>query len=404
MHALTFGMLCLGGPRVGFASLATGGGSAETSDTLWQEVTSPPRWGRASILTRVRRIGQSGGATDFGRITRIVPAPDGGIAVLDGDAVGPSLHTFDATGRLRTSVGRFGEAPGEITRGTSIAVTLDGEILAFNGFSKRLTRWSADGTLLSASRAEATGGFGTVAAIRPGPVGYVFVTELVRPGRVSPAEDRWTYFPDRFHLLALADGRVTTVPTLGALPPPTVAMPHGARHFQLALPSGRVVGVWSDRLGFHWPHSPSGRYHGVWRPADRPEIQREERIELQQYDAKMRELVPTQLRPPAWTIPLIKQIVTGATTDHQSRVWLRLATTGVEGPPRTVLSQNDGTRITMRFRDRVRYAAFLENGSFLGEVEFPGTPDQVVFSGKYAWGVEEGEDGLQYLVQYRLPD
>jgi hypothetical protein len=67
---------------------------------------APARW----TLTPELRIGEDGDVT-WSRITRVLPAPDGGVVVAE--LMPPAVHRFDARGQLRHRVGRQGAGPGE---------------------------------------------------------------------------------------------------------------------------------------------------------------------------------------------------------------------------------------------------------------------------------------------------
>lgn len=110
-------------------------------------------------------------------------------------------------------------------------------------------------------------------------------------------------------------------------------------------------------------------------------------------------------RPAPWSVPTHKQLVTDAATDPAGRVWLRLATTGIRGSPvvrfRTTNSPVEGV---LHYHDGFRYAAFDADMRFLGVIDLPGSYSMVAFGVAHVWAVEEGSDGLQYLVRFDLPE
>jgi hypothetical protein len=98
----------------------------------------PPR------VVREFTIDRSSGA-DFGVIVRLDIGPDGSIvAADDGNGV---IYRFTPTGRLRDSLGRKGQGPGEFLLPAGIAVGPGGQLALADLRTRRLTIWGADGKL-----------------------------------------------------------------------------------------------------------------------------------------------------------------------------------------------------------------------------------------------------------------
>lgn len=382
---------------------APGGATPAPADTTWTTLAAKGRWGTVR-LTPIRRIGQEPDATAFGRISATAPDPHGGVLVFDAKPATYSLVLLDSLGRVHANFGGKGEGPGEYRRGASIAMTSDGKPVTYETSSGRITVWSADGKLEKTLRAGAgVGGIANLGSLRLGPPGTVYIFQSVPFDGPSLGEALFTIRPRRAYVVDLRTGSTRVLAGQDPLPPSTVESPFGKQFFRIGLASGRIAGVSSDRLGFHLVAPDSSRVTGFTVDATPPAVVPGERRELEQLSDYMQQNFAATFRPPRWPVPNHKQIVTDAVSDHQGRIWLRLATEGVVGPPRMLAKTSGAEEFIGRYRDKVRYAGFLESGTFLGIVDFPDGLDRVVFSDHYAWGMMTDEDGLEYLVQFRLP-
>lgn len=356
----------------------------------------------ATPLQPLRRIGHTTSATTFGRLDLIIAEPGGGALVKDASPVGRPLMRFGADGALQGSMGAFGEGPGEFRGASTVAVTPQGEVVVYDSYRARITVFDGAGKLLRTLSLRELGGFANIGHVRPGPTGTVFIGQIVRSDLVKPLQELWWHPLRRYAAVDLVTAKVTPLPWQEPLPPPVPVRTFGPQYFRQPLINGQLVEVASERLGFR-VLGPEGEVTRVTMAFTRPRLSRAERLEQERY----REVVLTTLdeafRPPRWEIPIEKQAVTDLMTDHQSRIWLRIATDGVVGPEQRLFSSSSGEEVTGRYRDRQLWAAFLPSGRFLGAILLPDSIEKVAFAGNYAWGLDRDEDDLQYLVQFRLP-
>jgi hypothetical protein len=85
----------------------------------------------------------------FGTIVGLDLGPDGSIAAMD-ESNGV-IYRFTPAGRLRDSLGRKGQGPGEFLASAGLAVGPGGEVALADIRTRRLTIWNADGTLRGSS-------------------------------------------------------------------------------------------------------------------------------------------------------------------------------------------------------------------------------------------------------------
>ncbi|MDX3805419.1 hypothetical protein ACXIUS_21210 [Bosea thiooxidans] len=84
----------------------------------------------------------------FNHPSDIAFAPDGGFYVADGYGNG-RIHRFDAGGRLRTSWGSVGTAPGAFLTPHGICVLSDGRVIVADRENSRVQSFTAEGELLA---------------------------------------------------------------------------------------------------------------------------------------------------------------------------------------------------------------------------------------------------------------
>jgi len=119
----------------------------------------------------------------LGAIQRLELAPDGGVVAVDGG--NGVIYRFGPTGKLRDSLGRKGQGPGEFLVAAGLAIGPAGEVALLDIRTRRLTIWEPDGTLRGSTQLTAfpvdllwrgTGpiagvvSFGATVTVRFGPV------------------------------------------------------------------------------------------------------------------------------------------------------------------------------------------------------------------------------------------
>jgi hypothetical protein len=224
----------------------------------------------------------------------------------------------------------------------------------------------------------------------------------VRSNTVKPLQELWWYQSRRYSAVDLLTGKVTPLSWQEPLPPPMRVRTFGPQHFRQPLINGNLVEVDSEHLGFR-VLGPADELTRVTMAFTRPRVSRAERLDQERYRDVVLTVTDEPFRPPRWEIPTEKQAVTDLMTDHQGRIWLRVATDGVIGPERWLMWTSSGEEVTGRYRDRQLWAAFLPTGKLLGAVLLPDSIEKVAFAAGYAWGLDRDADDLQYLVQFTLP-
>jgi hypothetical protein len=377
-------------------------GPRSITDTNWITLDGRGRWPAGATLQPVRRIGQGADATAFGRISRLAAHPDGGVVVMDAEPADAPIVLLDSLGRVRASFGSFGEGPGQFGRGSSIAVTPDHLVVIYDSQRARLTVFDSRGNLVRTVSTLPLGGIGNLGSVRPGPRGTVFIAQYVKSSDPRPSASLWLDQPRRIHAVNLLTGASTLVPHQEPLPPHLERSVFAPLAFRDVTVEGEVVGAIGTRLAFHRTATTGAAVRGYLVAAEAPRVLPEERQEMERFVEFQQASMLEIFRPPRREVPTIKPLVTGLSTDHRGRIWLERGTTGVVGPPR-MLAKTPAGEVTGRYHDRPSFAAFLASGTYLGTVDFPNEVERLVFSGDYAWGVERDVDGLEYLVQFRLP-
>lgn len=98
----------------------------------------------------------------FGRVSDVVPMPDGGVAVLDAQAA--EIRMFDADGAYRSTLGGRGQGPGEFQRPIALAWLARDTLAVFDAGPNRITRFGAGGEPVRTTTLEGTGPRITAAA------------------------------------------------------------------------------------------------------------------------------------------------------------------------------------------------------------------------------------------------
>lgn len=96
---------------------------------------------------------RAGGEEDevfFGNVLQVIPAPDGGVYVLDSQLL--QVFAFDADGELRAELGGRGEGPGEVNNVNSIVNLPDGNLGIGQVLPGVIACLEADGTPVSKIR------------------------------------------------------------------------------------------------------------------------------------------------------------------------------------------------------------------------------------------------------------
>ncbi len=337
-------------------------------------------------LENIRRIDVT--AIDIGRVDAAIFGPNGSLWLLDGAGrSGASIRILDSLGTPLAVAGREGAGPGEYRLPLRLFRLADNAILAKEMSTTRAVRFDAHGetrATLELPPAVATGW-----VVTPDTLGGWFITagfETNTPARIG--RFGWLHFDtvgavfDTVHppphLLneptpdGIAPGRVRTVGRDGAA---LTTVPGPNRLFRYAR-DGRVTIM-------EWPGNP-------------PAYQSDERRDIQLVADRMSELLgKAQTALPEYKAPSHRIL-----TDSAQWIWVQLGSKGVRIPDNEL--PKDELGLTMRWRDRERWAAFDRAHRLRFIVDCPANTTIVDRAGYRLLGVETNDEGTQFLVEWRV--
>jgi hypothetical protein len=158
---------------------------------------------------------------------------------------------------------------------------------------------------------------------------------------------------------------------------------------------GGIVLTRTDKVGFMFLSALGAAPRIVELEAVAPLHNPEEREELQR--AEDWETPVSQRK----RVPEAKPFLRGTQVDLDGRIWLRRSAEGQRTPSRVLYWAMPGGKVSVSWADPPRFAGFLADGTYLGEVRFP-VEARVVFHKEYAWAVVPGPDDEPILIKYRL--
>ncbi len=337
-------------------------------------------------LQEVRRL--SAEALDIGRIDAAAFGPNGSLWILDGaGSSGAAIHVLDSAGKPHARAGREGAGPGEYRLPLRIFRLADDLMLVKEMSTTRAVRFDASGRVLATLELPPSVATGWV--VTPDTLGGWFITAVfeantpVRVGRFG-----WVHFNvtgdviDTMHppphlLLeptpdGIAPGRTRTVGRDGA----TLTTVPGPNRLYRYTQDGRVVVM-------SWPGLP---------PAYLPD----ERTDIQRVEDRMSQLLGKATAP----LPERKEPSHRILTDSAQWIWAQLAGEGVRIPDDELPKDEMG--LTLRWRDRERWAAFDRDHVLRFIIDLPPNVTIVDRAGYRVLGVETDVDGMQSLVEWRV--
>jgi hypothetical protein len=123
----------------------------------------------------------AGSGASFGVVVRMDLGPDGSVVAVD-EGNG-TIYRFTPAGKLRDSLGRKGQGPGEFLAAAGLAIGPAGEVVLADIRTRRLTLWAPDGKLKGS--APVRGGM-PIDLLWEGPAPTIGVLEF-GPGMVAQA-------------------------------------------------------------------------------------------------------------------------------------------------------------------------------------------------------------------------
>lgn len=216
---------------------------------------SAPQWAEGEGWTIEAEpfltIGNRAGEPPLSNIVGVTRLSDGRIVV--GDAGGPSILYFDASGALQLEAGRAGEGPGEFIGLTSVRPFRGDSVMAHDFQSSRLALFSPSGTFARTIPIERMVGNALYEPFHVTPEGHVIWTPFLF-GRTRTTETGWEDQP----IVRTRDEGVE-LDTIATLPTRYLAF-EGGQSVAQGLPPHGVFG-----------RVPTGL---LWARTDRPEVHR----------------------------------------------------------------------------------------------------------------------------------
>lgn len=400
---------------------ACGGGEASRAETSEAGAKAGARTdglplGTDSIVAeRVLRIGQLDGAPEyaFGEIVSILPAPDDGFYVCDGNDV--VIRRFDAKGAFVRNVGRKGAGPGEYAYCSDLALGRDSSLAVSDPPNGRVAFFKSDDT------------FDRVVGLLVSPGLYgdagTFMIDtagrLWRRGWLAGEGMSESSLPVQYVIMD-ADGK-----RLDSLRAPAPGDGPG-RGFMLCTNDGcydaqpgdslHAVGT-TGMIATAGPmayrillRSPDGSTREIVREI-RSEIGSEisrnaapvaytdaEHAQWEEWRAYMTKQNP---RFPPIAIPKVKPLLRELRLDDVGRLWVKVHVTAEDRPipPR----KPGDLRPLLTWRERNTYDLFdVASGGFIGRVAFPYATEFMASRGNRVWLREEGESGEQLIGVHDL--
>ena len=345
------------------------------------------------------RLGSLDGRPEeqFGTVADVQPLPDGGVAVLDGQAA--EIRLFDSEGEYQTSLGSKGRGPGELQRPNELAL-LPGDTLAvYDAAAMRITHFGPDGALgriitLQGNRARVV-----LASFLPDGR-LVGQSPWLGPTRGSPPGQEPTFVRDTVVLtLFTTDGAIDD--TVDVLP--------GREAIQTIDVSERSVSISKRPPAFGRTNLFAPHPEGVWSSTnDRFEL----RLREPGSGRLLRMIRARGLEQPV-TDELAQEVHDRALAEAETAADRRRAATWYALSPRPEtlpaydrIVVDDHARLWVRawsaLDPATRWWVFDAGGELLGVVDVPGGTTITSVRCRTVWGVEQDHLDVSYVVRYAL--
>ena len=353
------------------------------------------RWGPPRDAIEVLRVPETR-ETTFGAAYVIQATPDGGVVVADTKSLdGFIVRQFDANGKFVRNLGRSGQGPGEYNSAFSFSIDVHpkGAVYIRDG-SRSVSVYGADGKLISTFPLHHNNG--STNEIVAADDGSIYLrAAFARTGFPTDGLQR----PLEHYDLS---GKL-----LDSISSTARWIPQGAEGNQWwrLLRDGRTLFTRTDKVGFMIVEkngSPAlvaevAASPVRYLPAEREELQAARNLSVDK--------CPNAARPrERVVVPEFKQLAGGANVDIDGRLWITRASTSQKIPPKISAScsgPGGSFKAEVTYEQAPVMAAFMPDGTFLGEVRFP-LRARVTFVGNTAWALVPDDDDVLTLVKYRL--
>jgi hypothetical protein len=364
---------------------------ATVGDTAIVRTTGAGLWGDSVALLPEVRIGLGDGADPyvFGRIEQLAVGPDGDIYVFDASV--PVLRRYDSAGRFVGAIGRAGAGPGEYRDASGLGVTRAGTVLLYDVGNARIDRYSRTGDPQPAWPVGAQ--YYTGQAFVLDTSGGAYVKVLLSNPRLDEEWETGYVHVDS-----------------GGLMRDTIAAPthrRVSRRGRMQLdPSyewtvdalGQAVGGFN--AGYPFEVSGSGKVTRIGRDAGRIRFAPEEHSQL---TALFNYRQPGTSPPPPTAVPEYKVAWERISPMPDGRFWVRVSVPSVHLAADEIFRDaRDPARPPVSWRMPSAYDVFERDGTFLGQVTFPGRAVVAHADGKHAWVVAAGPEDEPVVVRYRV--
>jgi hypothetical protein len=335
---------------------------------------------------------------EFGRVTDALPLSDGGVAVLDGQAV--AIRLFDADGAYRMSLGSPGGGPGAFRQPNRLAL-LPGDTLAvYDPRMRRITNFGPDGAL---------GRITTLRDVQTSIPKGSFLPDgrfigqsikLVFPDAPLPGADP-TFHRDTVVL--------TLFSTAGEVEDTIDILPGREDIVAIEMGGGRVS-VFKRPAAFARTNVFAGHPDGIWSSES-------DRFELRLRSAEEGNLIRV-VRAPGLERP-VTDALAGAIRDRalaeaetvsdrrRIEVWYERSPRPENQPAYDLLVVDDLGRLWVHEWSALdagkRWWVFAASGDLLGSVDVPNEMTITAVRCGSVWGVERDEWDVSYVVRYTLP-
>ena len=380
LSALAFAVACVA-PKADSVS------RRQVGDTLYVQSAATGVDGPVQ-LNVVRRVSMAD--LDIGRVEAAAFGPSGTLWVFDGASRnGAAIHVLDSLGAPRAIAGRDGAGPGEYRAPIRLFRLADGSMLVKEMQTTRAVRFDVNGQAVSTMELPPVVSSGWV--VTPDTVGGWFITAVFEENTSAKiGRFGWLHFdvrgnvfdtvhPPSFLLTeptpdGIAPGRIKTVGRDGAV---LTTTPGPNRLYRYA-PSGRVQIL-------EWPGNPPG-------------YSADERRDMQVVADRMKTLFGLAHA----SLPAHKEPSHRILTDSAQWIWAHLSAEGVRIPDEELPKDPDNMGLTVKWRDRERWAAFDREGALRFVVDVPSNVTILDRTMYRVLGVETDDEGLQYLVEWRV--
>lgn len=345
------------------------------------------------------RLGTLDGSPEeqFGVVSDVLPLPDGGVAVLDGQAA--QIRLFSSDGAYRMSLGSNGQGPGEFQSPIELGL-LSGDTLAvYDAGPRRITRFGPDGVLGRITTLEDTRA-------------RIVASSFLPDGRLI-GQSRWLApgggpLPGP-ELTFVRDTAVLTLFTTGGAVDDTVDVVPARETLTSIQNSEGSISVFRRPPALGRTNAFAVHPDGIWSSAN-------DRFELRLREAGSGRLLRI-VRAPGLERPVTagltkalydRAIGEAETSDERRRTeaWFALSPRPKTQPAYDIIVVDDLARLWVREWSALdlgtRWWVFSGGGDLLGSVHVPSGMAITSVRCGWVWGVERDELDVSYVVRYAL--